>query len=203
MKRVIALFIITALCALLAACGESAAPSPTVGATQAAEKSTEKATEEPTQAPTEKPTEKPTEAPKEAPTERPCTVIVKASEKTVPVEGGVFTYTNSKYGYSVDIPAVWNEYGYIAEDEETGNVVFAHEYSRFTDNHLSGEIFELFVLPVDQEQRGNWGDTAVASSDTYKVCWDKPSDVQFEMDYYDEYRALSDTRQAVLDSVRW
>ena len=201
MKRILALIVAAALCALFAACGQSSEPSSSDTVTQAV---TEAPSVQATQSPTEAPTEVPTELPTEAPTERPRTVIVQSSEKTAELDGdGYFTYTNSKYGWSAEIPEIWNQYGYIVEDDETGSVTFMDEASRFSGMHLSGEVMVLMTAPVDTELRGNWGDTEVARNDEFKVYWDKPSDVQYPAEYADEYHALCDTRESILRSVGW
>ena len=199
MKRITALILLTVLSLLLASCGNNAASDPT-----AAEAVTEPSATASPATPEQLSTESETQPPAEQPTLGTKTVVLKASEQKAEMnDAGVFTYTNKKYGWSVDIPAVWNEYGYITEDDDSGSLCFMHEVSRVADNHMSGEVFTLYTVPADQEIRGNWGDTEISRNDQYKVCWDKPSDVQYDMQYSDEYHALVDTRQSIFDSIRW
>ncbi|MBQ3417093.1 MAG: hypothetical protein IJH32_04590 [Ruminococcus sp.] len=196
MKKPLIILLIIAVAVSLCACAEKADAEPTAPATETAAL-TEKPAETVTEAPTETPTEKHAE--------RTYTVITQSTGETPETNDGYFTYTNNKYGWSVDIPEVWNEYGMIVEYDDTGEVAFKHEESFFSEYHLSGNIFSLVTLPAGSTfytANGSTG-TDIYQDDEYMVCWDKPSDVQTDLHFEDEINQLKDTREQILESFRW
>lgn len=198
MKRLLIIFMIVTITLSLSACAKDADTVSTVPVSES---------EAVTEAPDEKPTQKPTDPPTEAPTEPSYTVIAQSSGETAALSGeGYFTYTNRKYGWSVDVPEVWNEYGYIIEYDDTGKVEFKHEASFFSDYHLTGDIFSMVTLPAGSTfytANGSTG-TDIYQDDENMVCWDKPSDVQTDYENYkDEIEQLKETRDRILESFRW
>lgn len=193
MKRILVFLIILAISFSLVACSENTSTEPFTSVTETAS-----ITEASTEASTEKPTEKQNE--------HTYTVITQSSGDRAELTGdGYFTYTNHKFGWSVDVPEVWNEYGYIIEDDETGTAYFKHENSYFSEYHLSGTIFSLVTLPAGSTfytSNGSTG-TDIYQNDEYMVCWDKPSDVQTDLHLEDEIAPLKDTRERILESFRW
>lgn len=194
MKKLLIILLILAIVVTLAACAKDADTAPTVPAFES---------EAVTEAPTEKPTEKPTDPPAEAPTAPSYTVITRSSGENAELsEDGYFTYTNRKYGWSVDVPGVWNEYGYIIEYDDTGEVEFKHEASFFSDYHLTGDIFSMVTKPVSEFKESEFN-IELYRDDEYVVCWSKPSDVQTDLHKEDEINQLKDTRDQILESFRW
>ena len=193
MKKIWIFLLISALVLTFCGCAKDVQPAPTAPATES-------------EAVTETPTEPVTEKPTEAPTQPSYTVITQSSGETAALDGdGYFTYTNNKFGWSVDVPEVWNEYGYIIENDETGTVYFKHENSYFSEYHLSGDIFSMVTLPAGSTfytANGSTG-TDVYQDDTYMVCWDRPSDVQTDLQLEDEITPLKETREQILASFRW
>ena len=200
MKRIITL-LLTALfaAAALAACNESQV-TPTVSTTAAA---TENASEAPTIAPTEAPTAAATEAPTQAPTEKPAALDTS------------FTYTDPAGMYELTVPVIWNATGLILEDKdangnETARFVYKDAYyqgaghvftvvmsdspSRFVDVSMFPRADELY-------NDGSVQIYAIYPTDVQWAIHDKPGTEEYERQQ-SEYKALSDTREAIIASFR-
>ena len=188
MKKALAWMLVIALCALLAACGQNSKT--------ADEKATE-AVATADQAETEAPAET-------APTEEGYTVVTSSAHRPEVNENGTFSYTDKKYGFTVDIPAIWNEYGYIAENDETGALMFCHEKSRFSDDLLGGWVFSIAIMPIGDDGGFAEDDPCLLLKNSeYDVFWEKPTDVQYLEEYRDEYSALNKTVISIVDTARW
>ena len=194
MRKVFIVLLILIAVVSLAACAKEADTDSTTPASES---------EAVTEIPAEKPTQKPTDPPTEAPTAPSYTVITQSSGETAELNGdGTFTYTNRKYGWSVDIPEVWNEYGMIIEYDDTGKTEFKHESSFFSDYHLTGDIFSMMTVPASEYKESEFN-IKLYGDDEYVVFWSKPSDVQTDLHKEDELEPLKESREQILESFRW
>ncbi len=128
-------------------------------------------------------------------------------------------YTNPKYGWSIEIPSVWDSYGYINEMFGGDYLTFSYKESYSEKHGFGGHVFTI-CSTRDDFSEGNYASGGeLYKGSELRVYWYKATDVQFlyatdeNDDLYvlenddpqfekrqTEYRALSDTREGILDS---
>lgn len=141
-----------------------------------------------------------------------------SAEKAADTETS-FTYTNEEYGWSVEIPAIWKQYGSVGEYaggfEHTilGQVGFHHKEIQENAplNSNSGWLFDIGALPPDEYEeyvKNKPVHGKLAENSDYVFFYIGRSDLPIDpvdensKRLLEEFNLLSNTRESILETFR-
>lgn len=117
------------------------------------------------------------------------------------------TYTNNKYGWSVELPEEWNKYGTVIENNTSGYVGFYHK--ELYEKSGLGRMFTIDALPPDKyEELSPWTIDKLAENSEYVFFWTWATDLQVDINdkdferLYEEYNILYNTRDSIIESFK-
>ena len=113
------------------------------------------------------------------------------------------TYTNSKLGFSLELPASWQDKYLI---DESGNAVaFLHKES-VKKSSAEGTLFTIIRYPgkmtSEQAQNGAGMRSLVLSTDDYSHVLAYPSGVEYTDETEDDYLKMSEDIASILKTVK-
>lgn len=139
--------------------------------------------------------------------EHTISIDKKATTTSKPLSSSI--YINNKYGWSVELPKEWSEYGTVVEDNEYGVVYFYHK--EIYENSKIGFVFDIGALPYDEYEELSKVHPRIGKLDEnsdYVFFWTGPTDLQVDINssdfdrLYEEYNILCNTKDSVLESFK-
>lgn len=140
-----------------------------------------------------------------------------SSSQNTPAANLTKTYHNTQYGWSVDIPTEWNQYGSIKESDNgySFSVIFYHK--ELNEKYSNGYVLSIEAI---SKSKGNQQPPGLSGylgeNNDYYFYWIKASDVQWmasghytekDMDsedqrHWDEYKVLEKAADKIINSFK-